>query len=164
MESENEENKIKIQDLIDKLEDQVRRVESLSSHSSMPRPGDIRTPQVSNTSAANTGNYRTPNLPTFSGTLPVPKGEGSYEQFIFQVRGFRGNYTEDAVKSSMIGAVTDGARDHLDFVGFHNNLDVLIEALDRRFGKGQTTDKIQQQFYQLSQERPRNSTGVCRSD
>ena len=109
----------------------MRRVESLSSHSSMPRPGDIRTPQVSNTSAANAGNYCTPNLPTFSGTLPVPKGEGSYEQFIFQVRGFRGNYTEDAVKSSMIGAVTDGARDHLDFVGFHNNLDVLIEALDR---------------------------------
>ena len=152
LESENEENRIKIQDLIDKLENQVRRVESLSSHSSMSRPGDIQTPQVSNTSAANAGNYRTPNLPTFSGTLPVPKGEGSYEQFIFQVRGFRGNYTEDAVKSSMIGAVTDGARDHLDFVGFHNNLDVLIEALDRRFGKGQTTDKIQQQFYQLSQE------------
>ena len=55
--------------------------------------------------------------------------------------------------SSMIGAVTDGVRDNLDFVGFNNSLDTLIEALERQFGKGQTTDKIQQQFYQLSQER-----------
>ena len=153
LESENQEEKIKIQDLIDKLEDQVKRVECLSSSTSLPQPIDILTPRFSNTAAASAGNYCTPNLPTFSGILPVPKGEGSYEQFIFQVRGFRGNYSEDAVKSSMIGSVTDGARDHLDFVGFHNSLDVLIEALERRFGKGQTTDKIQQQFYQLMQER-----------
>ena len=41
LESKNQENKIKIQDLIDKLEDQVKRVESLSSHLSWPHPGDI---------------------------------------------------------------------------------------------------------------------------
>ena len=53
----------------------------------------------------------------------------------------------------MIGSVTDGARDYLDFVGFQNSLNILIDALERRYGKGQTTNKIQQQFYQLSQER-----------
>ena len=53
----------------------------------------------------------------------------------------------------MIGFVTNGAYDYLDFVGFQNNLGVLIDALERRYGKGQTTNKIQQQFYQLSQER-----------
>ena len=97
--------------------------------------------------------YKTLNLPTFLGAIPVPKGEGSYEQFIFQIRGFRGNYTNEAIKSSMIGSVTDGVRDYLDFVGFQNSLSILIDALERRYGKGQTTDKIQQQFYQLSQER-----------
>ena len=97
--------------------------------------------------------YKTPDLPTFSGAIPIPKGEGSYEQFIFQIRGFRGNYTDEAIKSSMIGSVTDGVRDYLDFLGFQNSLGILIDALERRYGKGQTTDKIQQQFYQLSQER-----------
>ena len=97
--------------------------------------------------------YRTPPLPNFSGILPVPKGEGSYEQLVFQLHGFRNNYSEQAIKSSMIGAVTDGARDYLDFIGFDKSLNVLIDALDRRYGKGQTTDKIQQEFYQLSQER-----------
>ena len=53
----------------------------------------------------------------------------------------------------MIGSVTDGVRDYLDFVGFQNSLGILIDALERRYGKGQTMDKIQQQFYQLSQER-----------
>ena len=31
--------------------------------------------------------YKTPDLPTFSGAVPVPKGDGSYEQFIFQIQG-----------------------------------------------------------------------------
>ena len=53
----------------------------------------------------------------------------------------------------MIRSVTYGVRDYLDFVGFQNSLSTLIDALERRYGKGQTTDKIQQQFYQLSQER-----------
>ena len=154
IDKEDRENKIKIQDLLDKFKDQVRRIESLSSHTSLPQPIDVPTP-IPSQLMHEKGQllYRTPNLPTFSGSLPIPKGEGSYEQFIFQVRGFRGNYTDEAIKSSMIGSVTDGACKYLDFVGFQNSLGVLIDALERRYGKGQTTDKIQQQFYQLSQER-----------
>ena len=140
---------------MDKFEDQVRRIESISSHTSLPQPLEVPTPTTSQVPVADKNHvfYKTPDLPTFSGAIPVPKGEGSYEQFIFQIRGFRGNYTDEAIKSSMIGSVTDGARDYLDFVGFQNSLSVLIDALERRYGKGQTTDKIQQQFYQLSQER-----------
>ena len=121
----------------------------------MPQPLEVPTPTTSQVPVADKNRvfYKTPDLPTFSGAIPVPKGEGSYEQFIFQIQGFRGNYTDEAIKSSMIGSVTDGVRDYLDFVGFQNSLSVLIDALERRYGKGQTTDKIQQQFYQLSQER-----------
>ena len=94
-----------------------------------------------------------PPLPTFSGALPVPKGEGSYEQFMFQIRGFKNSYPEAAMKNGIIGSVTDAAGDYLDFIGFDKDLDVIIRALERRYGKGQTTDRIQQEFYQLSQER-----------
>ena len=92
-------------------------------------------------------------LPRFSGTLPIPKGEGSYEQYMFQIKGFRATYTDDAIKSGMIGSNTDDARDYLDFIGFDKDLTVLIAVLEEWYGQGQTTDKLQQEFYQLSQER-----------
>ena len=57
------------------------------------------------------------------------------------------------MKNGIIGSVTDAARDYLDFIGFDKDLDVIIRALERQYGKGQTTDRIQQEFYQLSQER-----------
>ena len=93
-----------------------------------------------------------PPLPKFSGALPVPKGEGSFEQFMFQIREFKGSYAEEAMKNGTVGAVTDGAQDYLDFIGFENNLMTIIDALDMRYGKGHSIDRIQQEFYQLSQE------------
>ena len=89
----------------------------------MPQPLEVPTPTTSQVpvSDKNRMSYKTPDLPTFIRAVPVPKGEGSYEQFIFQIQGFRGIYTDEAIKSSMIGSVTDGARDFLDFVGFQNS-------------------------------------------
>ena len=57
------------------------------------------------------------------------------------------------MKNGIIGSVTDAAHDYLDFIGLDKDLDVIIRALERWYGKGQTTDRIQQEFYQLSQER-----------
>ena len=68
--------------------------------------------------------------------LPVPKGEGSFEQFMFQIRGFKGSYMEEAMKNGIIGAVTDGARDNLDFIGFENDLNTIIDALRYEVWKG----------------------------
>ena len=122
-----------------------------------PTPIDVVTPQVSDVGLTNAvlqhPSYRLPPLPKFSGALPVPKGEGSFEQFMFQIRGFKSSYMEEAIKNGIVGAVTDGARDYLDFIGFENDLTTIIDALDMRYGKGQSTDRIQQEFYQLSQER-----------
>ena len=84
--------------------------------------------------------YKLPRLPKFSGALPVPKGEGSFEQFMFQICGFKGLYTEEAMNNGIVGAVTDGALDYLDFIGFENDLTTIIDALDLRYGKAQSTD------------------------
>ena len=82
--------------------------------------------------------------------MPVPKGEESFGQFMFQICGFKWSYTEEAMKNSIVGGVTDGAHDYLDFIGFENNLAAISDALDMRYGKGQSTDHIQQEFYQLN--------------
>ena len=162
MKEEEQCSKLQIQDLLDKFEEQVKRVELMQSRSSVsPVPIDISTPQISMANLDKPGVSKQiqtifakmPPLPTFSGVVPVPKGEGSYEQFMFQIRGVKNSYPEEAMKNGITGSVTDAARDYLDFIGFDKDLDVIIRALERWYGKGQTTDRIQQEFYQLSQER-----------
>ena len=162
LKEEEQHSKLQIQDLLDKFEEQVKRVELLQSGTSVsPLLIDISTPQISIADFDKPGVSKQiqlifakmPHLPTFSGAVPVPKGEGSYEQFMFQIRGFKNSYPEEAMKNGIIGSVTDAARDYLDFIGFDKDLDVIIRALERQYGKGQTTDRIQQEFYQLTQER-----------
>ena len=151
-------SRIQNKDLLDKFEEQVKRIEMVHSRSTVRSiPIDVATPQVSHigllSPAVQHLSHKLPPLPKFSGGLPVPKGEESFEQFMFQIRGFKGLYTEEAMKNGIVGAVTNGARDYLDFIGFKNDLTTIFDALDIRYGKGQSTDWIQQEFYQLSQER-----------
>ena len=144
-EEEQQASRIQIKNLLDKFEEQVKHIEVVSSRSTVgPTPIDVITPQCSETGHVNPVLqhllYKLPPLPKFSGALPVPKGEGFFEQFMFQIRGFKGLYTEEAMKNGIVGAVTDGARDYLDFIGFENDLNTIIDALDMRYGKGQSTD------------------------
>ena len=151
-----------IQELLDRFENQVQRIEiSHSKHTGISGPSDAGTiPTPDGTTAGHEDHpttrhklFKQPILPRFSGTVPVPKGEGSYEQYMFQIRGFRAAYTDEAIKSGIIGSVTDAARDYLDYVGFDRSLSAIMEALEQRYGQGFTTDKLQQDFYQLCQEK-----------
>ena len=148
--------KANIQDLLTCFEQQIQRIEvtssKISSLTGPPSPGSVETPEVE-TEIRTKLPFKPPILTKFSGIEPVPKGEGSYEQFKFQIKGYRKTYDDEAIKAGMIGSVTDNARDYLDFVGFDKELSVLMEALETRYGKGQTTDKLQQEFYQPTQER-----------
>ena len=147
-----------IKDLLDRFEEQVKRIEltqsKISSFTGPPSPGRVDTPPgYDNSGSPRTRVFKQLTLPRFSGALPVPKGEGSYDQYMFQLKGFHATYTDDAIKSGMIGSITDDARDYLDFIGFDKELPVLISTLEEWYGKGETTDKIQQEFYQLTQDR-----------
>ena len=151
--------RVDIQDLLNRFEEQVKRIEimhsKISSITGSPSPGRVDTPlpELEYGSSPHAKVFKQLTLPQFSGTLPVPKGEGSYDQYMFQIRGFRATYTDDAIKSGMIRSITDDARDYLDFISFDKEFNVLIEALEEKYGKGETTDRIQQEFYQLTQDR-----------
>ena len=89
-EEEQQASRIQIKDLLDKFEEQVKRIEMVHSRSTVgPTPIDVVTPQVSDVGLVNPvlqhPSYKLPPLPKFSGALPVPKGEGSFEQFMFQM-------------------------------------------------------------------------------
>ena len=147
--------KANIQDLLTHFEQQIQWIEVMSSKISSltgpPSPGSVETPEVESEIRMKPP-FKTPILTKFSGIEPVPKGKGSYELFKFQIKGYRKTYDDEAIKAGMIRSVTDNARDYLDFIGFDKELPVLMEALETRYGKGQMTDKLQQEFYQLTQE------------
>ena len=43
-----------------------------------------------------------PDLPLFSGVEPVPKDEGSFDQWLFQVQGAMDCHCKEAVKSAIV--------------------------------------------------------------
>ena len=94
-----------------------------------------------------------PELPYFSGTDPVPREEGSFEQWIFQVRGSSANHTKDAIRSGVINFVRGEARDLVEYIGFTAPLETLLTKLEERFKKARSTDRLQYEFFQLSQDK-----------
>ena len=122
-----------IQGLLTHFEQQIQRIEvtssKISSLTGPPTPGSVETPDVEPETKMKPP-FKTPILTKFSGIELVPKGEGSYEQFMFQIKGYRKTYDDEAIKASMIGSVTDNVRDYLDFVGFDKELPVLMKALE----------------------------------
>ena len=131
--SEEKHYKANIQDLLNCFEQQIQRIEvtssKISSLTGPPSPGSMETPDVEPETRIKPP-FKTPILMKFSGIEPVPKSEGSYEQFKFQIKGYRKTYDNEAIKAGMIGSMTDNVRDYLDFVGFDKELPVLMEALD----------------------------------
>ena len=147
--------KANIQNLLTRFEQQIQWIEvtssKISSLAGPPSPGSMETPEVESEIRMKLP-FKTPILTKFSGIEPIPKGEGSYEQFKFQIKGYRKTYNDEAIKAGMIGSVTDNTQDYLDFIGFDKELSVLMDSLETRYGKGQMTDNLQEEFYQLTQE------------
>ena len=91
--------------------------------------------------------------PNFSGADPVPKDEGSYEQWRFQVVGAQKVCTEEAVQSAIVRSVWGEVREMISLLGFDANLDDILEKVEKWFGKQLSGDHLQQEFYQLAQDK-----------
>ena len=91
-----------------------------------------------------------PQICIFSGQEPVLKDEGNYE---FQVRGAIATHTKNSVRAAIVNSLRGPARDLVGFVGFNADLERILMEVTNRFGKRYTGDKLQQEFYKLSQEK-----------
>ena len=74
-----------------------------------------------------------PVLPNFSGSDPVPKDEGSYEQWKFQVTGALKVCTEEAVRSAIVRSVRGEVREMISFLGFDGDLSDILEKVEKTF-------------------------------
>ena len=94
-----------------------------------------------------------PQICIFSGQEPVPKEEGNYDQWEFQVRSVISTHTENSVRAAIINSLRGPARDLVGFIRFDTNLEKILMEVTNRFGKRYTGDKLQQESYKFSQEK-----------
>ena len=89
--------------ILEKVSDQVKRVENMHSGSVPVLEGEYYTLPASQMRVNTSSKLSAPlNLPIFLGQEPVPSTEGSIDQWLFQVEGALATHTEEAVRSVVI--------------------------------------------------------------
>ena len=103
-------------------------------------------------------NTKNPDLPTFSGEIPTPKGEVEYDNFVFQLQMLRSSYMDDAIRNAIVASVRTHAKIAIRAIGYGSSLDAMIKQLENRFGLGETVDILGHRFHQLMQQ-PKERVG-----
>ena len=112
----------KLEGLLMKFGDEVRRVEHLEK--------EIQSPQVDKTQNVTNKLMKPSDLPLFSGAKPVPREEGSFNQWMFQVQEALNSHSEEVIRSTIVRSVRGEARELMRFVGFQSELDVILVAIE----------------------------------
>ena len=146
----NEEREQRLENLLKRFGQEVERVEQIKQEIS-PR-GKVESPVVEKKLT------RPPHLPYFSGAEPVPKDEGSYTQWIFQVKEAIELHTEAAVRSGIVSSVRGRAREVLEMVGLSANIQEILDYLEKRLGHVPTTDRLQKEWYEVRQDKGESVT------
>ena len=160
--------------MVEKIGSQIEQLDHKIDSEAPLLPSGIVTPPVGSPRQDVQQLVMAPGLPLFSGSEPTPHDERTYKQWKFQVNGMRSSCTEPAVRSALITSLQGEASELIGFVGFGAPLGAILEAMDKRFGKRSTTDRLQQEFFQLQQEKgerikpfrkiiPQTSRSVSRS-
>ena len=139
--------------MVEKIGSQIEQLDRKIDSEAPLLPSGIVTPPVGSPCQDVQQLVMAPGLPLFSGSEPMPRDEGTYEQWKFQVNGMRTSCTEPVVRSVLITSLQGEASELIGFVGFGAPLGAILEAMDKRFGKRSTTDRLQQEFFQLQQEK-----------
>ena len=97
-------------EILEKVSDQIKKVENIHSGSIPVLEGEYYTPPVSQMKVNKPDKLSTPpNLPIFSEQEPVLSTEGLIDQWLFQVEGALATHMEEAVRSAVIGSVRGAA-------------------------------------------------------
>ena len=139
-------------EVVEKIGSQIEQLDRKIEVEGPPILLGVTTPPLGNPRQEVQQLVLAPGLPHFSGTEPTPRDEGTYDQWKYQVRGIRATCPDSAVRSTLITSLCGEASELVGFVGFNAPMSLILEAIDKRFGKKATTDGLQQEFFQLQQE------------
>ena len=143
MREDQQEHQQQMIEMLEKVSDQVKKVENICSGSVPALEREYYTLPVSQMRVNTPSKLSTPpNLPTFSGQKLVPSMEGSIDQWLFQVEGALATHTEEAVRSVVIGSVRGAAHELLEFIGYGEEMSVILRHIKEQFGQGPSQTKL----------------------
>ena len=117
-------------EILEKVRDQVKKVENIHSGSVPVLEEEYYTPPVSQIRVKTPRKLSAPpNLPTFLGQEPVLSTEGLIGQWHFQVEGALAIHTEEAVWSAVIGSVRGVAHELLEFICCGEEMSVILRHI-----------------------------------
>ena len=119
----------------------------------LQEPSEILTRDSSSNCRSVRALTKPPSIPSFSGIDPPPRNECGFEQWYFQVSAYRSTHTEEAIRVGIISSVVGDASDYLVFVGLEAPVETILLRFQERYGKRSPTDKLQQEYFQLVQEK-----------
>ena len=141
-------------EILEKVGEQVKKVENICSGSMPALEGEYYTPPVSWIKVNPVSKLSAPpNLPIFLGQEPVPSMEGSIDQWFFQVEGALATHTGEAVRSVVIGSVRGAAHELLEFIGYGEEMSDILRHIKERFGQGPSKAKLQKEFFLMVQRK-----------
>ena len=74
--------------------------------------------------------FKPPSLPPFSGADPIPKGEASCEQWVWQAKEALKSCTAGAVRIAIVQSVRGEGREFAAAVEFEAGVEVLLEKIE----------------------------------
>ena len=141
-------------EILEKVSDQIKKVENIHSGSIPALDGEYYTPPVSQIKVNKPGKLSAPpNLPIFSGQEPVPSTEASTDQWLFQVEGALATHTEETVRSAAKGSVRGPAQELLEFIGYREEMGAILRHIKERFRQGPSKGKVQKEFFLMDQKK-----------
>ena len=141
-------------EILEKVSEEVKKVENIHSGSMPALDGEYYTPPVSQAKLNLVSKLSaSPNLPIFLGQEPVPSTEGSIHQWLFQVEGALATHTEEAVRSAVIGSVRGAAHELLEFIGYGEEMSDILRHIKERFGQRPSEAKLQKEFFLMEQRK-----------
>ena len=154
MREDQQECQQQMNEILEKVSEQVKRVENIHSGSMPAVDREFYTPLVSQVRVSQMSKLSTPpNLPIFLGQEPVPGTEGSIDQWFFQVEGALATHTEEAIRSAVIGSVRGAAHELLEFIGYGEEMGDILKHIKERFGQGPLKANLQIEFFLMKQRK-----------
>ena len=154
MQEDHQKHQQQMIEILEKVSNQVWKVENMHSESIPVIESEYPTTPVSQTRIAFPVKLSTtPNLPMCSGQEHMPSTEGSIDQWLFLMEGALATHMEEAVKSPVIGSVRGAAHELLEFIGYGEEMDVILRHIKKCFGQGPSKAKLQNEFFLMEQQK-----------
>ena len=145
-------------EILEKVSEQVKKVENICSGSMPALDKEYYTP-VSQVRVSQASKLSVPpNLPIFLGQDPIPSTEGSIDQWLLQVEGALATHTEEAVRSAVIGSVRGAAHELIGYelyelIGYGEEIGDILKHIKERFGQAPSKAKLQKDFFLMEQRK-----------